>query len=367
MAPVTNPFLPQMPERLPDGWTAATPTEADVEELIALVAADKQAITGSSLVQREAIVSESVGRGSWTRRQVLLRDPAGRVRVWARVHDRAAGRTMLEMTIDPDLEDATDTEVARSVYAWEESVAQRIAKGRGLGGTQLDASLHEADGRGRRHLEAAGYSHVRTWLQMTRPVTPADDGLLEANLREGVQVRPVARHADRSPVAADLQTVHRMLEDSFADHFNSYRESFPEFLHRLREDPGHRWDLWWIATVEIDGDDVPGGALAATITAPDEQGRRGSYVEYIGVHRLARGRGVAKSLLHAVIADAARRGHDRVTLEVDADSPTGADGLYRALGWELSYRTESWHRDILVPDVDAPVPEPQGDVPDMEA
>ena len=55
---------------------------------------------------------EAVGEGSWTRRQVVVADPQGAIRVWARVHDRAAGRTMLEMTIDPDLEDATDTEVA---------------------------------------------------------------------------------------------------------------------------------------------------------------------------------------------------------------------------------------------------------------
>ena len=72
-------------------------------------------------------------------------------------------------------------------------------------------------------------------------------------------------------------------------------------------------------------------------------------VDYIGVHRRARGRGVAKALLHTVIADAARRGRNRVGLEVDADSPTGADGLYVAMGWVTDYRTQSWHRDLDVP------------------
>jgi hypothetical protein len=50
--------------------------------------------------------------------------------------------------------------------------------------------------------------------------------------------------------------------------------------------------------------------------------------------------------LHTVIRDAAERGHNRVGLEVDADSPTGADGLYLSMGWVTAYRTESWHRDI---------------------
>ena len=77
-------------------------------------------------------------------------------------------------------------------------------------------------------------------------------------------------------------------------------------------------------------------------------GPDGSYVDYIGVIGLARGRGVAKGLLRTVIADAAARGRDRVGLEVDADSPTGADRLYRGMGWETSYVTESWHRDVPV-------------------
>ena len=49
-----------------------------------------------------------------------------------------------------------------------------------------------------------------------------------------------------------------------------------------------------------------------------------------------------------MISDAASRGRDNVALEVDANSSTGADRLYRSLGWETSYVTESWHRDVPV-------------------
>ncbi len=55
---------------------------------------------------------------------------------------------------------------------------------------------------------------------------------------------------------------------------------------------------------------------------------------------------MAKALLNAVIADAAARGRDRVGLEVDADSPTGADGLYTSMGWLTKYVTQSWHKDL---------------------
>ncbi len=71
-------------------------------------------------------------------------------------------------------------------------------------------------------------------------------------------------------------------------------------------------------------------------------------MSYIGVLEAARGRGVAKGLLRTIIADAAARERDRVTLEVDADSPTGAAGLYTGMGWETAYVTQSWHRDVPV-------------------
>ena len=54
------------------------------------------------------------------------------------------------------------------------------------------------------------------------------------------------------PDEADLRAVHDVLEGAFTDHFNSTEETFDEFIHRLREDPGHRWDHWWLAEI-VDG------------------------------------------------------------------------------------------------------------------
>src|SRR6185312_16003468 len=95
--------------------------------------------------------------------------------------------------------------------------------------------------------------------------------------------------------------------------------------------------------------EVPAGAIVCSLlttgTAGSER-RKGTYVDYIGVNRAARGRGVAKGLLYRVIADAAARGRNRVGLEVDADSPTQADALYASMGWVADYATESWFADV---------------------
>ncbi len=207
----------------------------------------------------------------------------------------------------------------------------------------MDASPFAEDHTQRRWLEAAGYERRRRWLHMSRPVDATE---MTPLLREGVTVRRVARHANGVPVASDLQIVHRMLEESFQDHFNSYRESFPEFVQRLREDPGHRWDHWWLAWVSTHAGDEPAGAIVCSVLPAERTGAEGTYVDYIGVNRAARGRGVAKGLLSTVVSDAAERGRDRVSLEVDADSPTGADGLYVSMGWTTDYVTESWFRDV---------------------
>ncbi len=330
---------------LPAGLTARLPNAADAPDVAALLAAHQRAAKGSAGVDPEAVLGQLVGTGSWTRRQVLVHDPAGWLVAWLSVHDRASGRTLVEVTVTPDLPDGDAAALAAALFGAGERHALDIAGMRGLGTSLLDSGAYAADSRQQRWLAAAGFEQTRTWLQMARPVT-ADEASTVPAPREGVTVRPVERHDDGLPVAQDLQDVHRVLEESFQDHFSSYRESFPEFVMRLREDPGHRWDHWWLATIDTDEGVFPAGALVSTVLREDAAGFEGSYVDYIGVHRRARGRGVAKALLHTAIADAARRGRNRVGLEVDADSPTGADGLYTSMGWVTDYRTQSWHREL---------------------
>ena len=123
--------------------------------------------------------------------------------------------------------------------------------------------------------------------------------------------------------------VDRRLEDAIAD----------KVAHAL---------LSWAGEL-VDGDQPePAGALVGSVIEGDGGAPDGGYVEYIGVLQDARGRGVATSLLKTVIADAAANGRDRVGLEVDADSPTGADGLYASMGWAVDHVTESWHRDVQI-------------------
>ncbi|MEP6814228.1 MAG: GNAT family N-acetyltransferase, partial [Marmoricola sp.] len=344
---------PTLPE-LPAGWTARVPRLDDVPALIALRRADQLPWTGSDAVDEVGLEAEIVGTASWSRRQVVAVDADDVPRGWVSMQDRAAGRAIVWGWIDRTLDDPGV--IADPLYAWVEEQAIAVAQLRGIDETRLDESPFGGDEAQREWLVRAGYTKRRTWMHMTRPVQP-EEAVTHAQPRAGVVIRRVAKHDNGLPVAADLWTVHQMLEESFEDHFNSYRESFPEFVQRLREDPGHRWDHWWLAYVGpeggpedgMEGDEIPAGALVCSVLAKNADGKEGSYVEYIGVNREARGRGVAKSLLNRAIADAAERGRDRVGLEVDDDSPTKADRLYFSMGWVTDYVTDSWFKDLRVP------------------
>ncbi len=339
---------------LPAGWSAAVPTAADVDAVAALRQRHEAAIRGSALPKTESVTAEVTGPEAARWRHLLVRDQAGKVQGSVSVYDRAGGRALGSVTVDPDLADQTADALAVALFGWAERQACYLGSDRGERTTQLDMGTYVDDIRQQRWLAAAGLRKARTWWQMKRPVAPSEGepGGLPAP-REGVVIRQVQGNEDELPDEADLHEVHDILEASFADHFNHHTEDFNEFLSRLRADPGHRWDHWWIA--ELVGTDAnghpsvePAGALAGAVAPRPGAESDGSYVEYLGVLQSARGRGVAKSLLHAIIADAARLGRTWVGLEVDADSPTSADKVYAKMGFVTTDQTQSWHRDLVI-------------------
>src|SRR5699024_676369 len=346
---LTDHVPPIMPAALEGRLTTRVPIEEDVPAIVALATAEIRRHTPDEAADEAGLRSRMGGRKSWARRQVVvvpsaddgspsLDQPAI---AWVALEDRATGRTNVQFVIGRDAP-ARD-ELAAALLDWAVEVGGSFARARGVERTQLHADANELDADRGRLLRTAGYEMARTWLHMRRPVT-ADEATSLPAPREGTRVRPVHRHESGLPVSQDVRTVHRMLEESFADHFNSYRESFAEFVQRLIENPDEAgWDHWWIAEIQREGRWLPAGGLVAAVVPATEAHGEGTYLEYLGVHRSARGHGIAKALLHAAIADAAARGRDFVDLEVDDDSPTGADGLYAAMGWETYERTQSWH------------------------
>ena len=183
-------------------------------------------------------VSEQGLRGT---ENVVLRDPDGEIRAWGSVHDRAPGRMLYVHVVDRSLGDDVALACSDVLFAWAAGQAREVGAARGLDVQQIDTGAFADDDRQHGWLEAAGSERVRTWWQMTRPVTVDEADLVESPERwesDGVVFRHVRREGDGMPDEDDLRAVHDILESAFTDHFNSAEETFEEFVHRLREDPG---------------------------------------------------------------------------------------------------------------------------------
>lgn len=338
---------------LPSRWKVRRPDPddpAEVERVCALLRAQERAGRGWASATEDGVRRELSAQARGTRENAAICDPAGLIRAWGSAYDRASGRMVFGHVLDRGPDEAEAQACSRALTEWALGQAELVGAARGVARQQVDISSFADDAWQHRLLAADGFEKVRTWWQMSRTVAAEESRFVENPMRwqrDGVVIRLVDADPDGAPHATELQTVHEVIEEAFADHFNHKPETFDEFLVRMREAPGHRWDHWWLA--EVDG--RPAGALVGAAPSSPEAGsgsRSVSHITYIGVLASARGRGVATGLLRTVIADAANRGRGAVTLEVDAASPTGADRLYRRLGWEVSYMTESWHRTVPV-------------------
>lgn len=345
------------PPALDDDWVIDVPDPtnlADLARLTHLLRAHEQHGRGWAGASVDDVLVELSAQGMLTRESVVVRDEKGEIRAWGSVHDRAGGRMLFIHLVERNLPDRDARACSDVLIEWAVEQAKVLGGARGLDVQQIDTGAFEGDERQAAWLRSGGFTLVRTWWQMSRRVEATEAELVDSPEQwesRGVRYRKVRRAGSGLPDEDDLRVVHDILEEAFRDHFNAWEETFDEFVFRLREDPGHRWDHWWLAEVVQDVPEgqrpIPAGALVGTVSEGGS-GPDGSYVSYIGVVKAARGRGVGKGLLRTIIADAASLGRDRVGLEVDADSSTGADGLYVSMGWKTKYVTQSWHRDVPV-------------------
>jgi mycothiol synthase len=205
-------------------------------------------------------------------------------------------------------------------------VAQR-AKGRGYGSAIVERAETATAGRGlaRMHTwvppeDAAaislfrerGYDEVRRFYEMAIELAAAPP---EPVVPEGFVLDLF--HEE------DARAFHDTLEDAFRDHWEWHGTPFDEWWE-LRRDNDR--SLWFV---------IRAGSEIAAAVRNDAERNGGGYVGIIGVRRDWRGRGLAKALLLRTFGEFWRRGVTRVSLDVDADSPTGATRLYESVGMHV--------------------------------
>ena len=179
-------------------------------------------------------------------------------------------------------------------------------------------------------LSSRGYHEVRRFE--LRRVDFAGDPPLPAEV-EGITVRGF-----RPEEARQLYEAHI---EAFADHWGEGEETYEDFRHHHFDSPDYDPGLWFVAW---DGDELAGYVGAHDKSREDSS--RG-YIALIGVRRRFRRRGLGEALLLHAFGALHARGRLGVDLHVDADSLTGATGLYAKVGMTAHPRFATWEKELL--------------------
>ena len=177
-----------------------------------------------------------------------------------------------------------------------------------------------------RLFERLGFGPVRYFFEMVAPLSGSP---IEAALPDGLTAVPYAPE-----LAKPLYEVHM---EAFSDHWGFQRRPFEKWVIGTVESEEFRPDLTRIA---FDGDQIAGYVLAYN----NVEGRE--YIGQVGTRRPWRKRGLASALISASLNAAVADGKSSASLGVDADSPTGAVGVYERLGFEVKHQFVSYRRAI---------------------
>ena len=181
-------------------------------------------------------------------------------------------------------------------------------------------------------LEGDGFEVARYFFDMVRPTL---DDIPELPMPAGLAVRPV--------VPADHRAIFEADVEAFRDHWGGIDESDQAF-ERFFAGPEFRPELWRVAW---DGDEVAGVVMVAELGAYNEEhGARRILVDGVSVRRPWRQRGLARSLVADALRGSRELGFTSATLGVDAANPTGALGVYEAIGFAVERRSRAYRRPL---------------------
>jgi ribosomal protein S18 acetylase RimI-like enzyme len=209
--------------------------------------------------------------------------------------------------------------IGRELLAWQRARGEQklAASDKTLPGWLVGYADRRAPDR-ERLLLAGGFEVARYFRTMER------------DLREPIPEVAPTIDVRIVPYTSELaDAVHAARDDAFRDHWGSQPLSDEQFDGLVSG-----VFVAELSFVALAGDEVA-GVLLTDVNEDDwpGQGFTGAYVSTVAVTRPYRGRRIAPSLLRAVLEACAQRGWDKVVLDVDAENPTGALGLYTGMGF----------------------------------
>jgi mycothiol synthase len=267
-------------------------------------------------------------RGDWqeiepSEEAVVVTAPGGSVAAYADVLNRSYVSVSVYGCVHPE---HRGRGVGAYLVCWgEEWTRDRIDKAPEDARVVVQHYVGTSNGPARRLLEVSGYAAVRGYYRMTVEMEQAPP---PPEWPEEIEVR------DFVP-GQDERAAYEAVEDAFRDIWGRPRGTFERFL-RFPGQQGFDPGLWFLAE---DGGEISGVCLCKTIAGRGE-------VDVVAVRRPWRNRGLGLALLRHAFGEFYRRGVREVGLSVDAESTTGAPGLYGRAGMRVAQSYTLYQKEL---------------------
>jgi mycothiol synthase len=200
---------------------------------------------------------------------------------------------------------------------------------------RINLLLGYLDDAGRELLQGNGYRVVRHNFRMLAELKAPPP---PAIMPEGITIRPFLR--DR-----EGRSLIRALREAFRDNWGyvdrGLETEYKRWMHLLDRDPDCDPAPFWF--VAVDGEEIAGFTLCHPEMSEDPEM---AWVYVVGVRPEWRRRGIALALLQHSFAALYQAGKRKVSLEVDAENPTGATRLYEKAGMHVKRRQEMFEKEL---------------------
>ena len=213
--------------------------------------------------------------------------------------------------------------IGRELLAWQQSRAQQQLAGSDK--TLPAWILAYADERAPQNvrlLKRAGFEVARYFVALERELSEPVPTVEPA---EGIRIVPYTSELSAATLVART--------DSFRDHWASQPLSEEQWQSWLAG--SFRPDISFLAVADGENGEEVVGFVLCQVNEDDweSQGFTGAYIGMVGTTRAWRGRRIAPALLGRTLQACADLGWEKVTLDVDAENPSGAFGLYTRMGF----------------------------------
>ena len=215
--------------------------------------------------------------------------------------------------------------LGRVVFGWQIERAREIHRAAGSPDGWVLESHSLVGDDAPRLFERFGAAASRYYFEMVAPTKE-----LPRSAPDGLRVLPYEPAFERALYDSHME--------AFSDHWGFQKRDFDKWVGFTVRSETFRADL---SPMVFDGDDLVAYVLTYDDADPDRV-----YIGQVGTLRRWRRRGLAGMLLADVLAGAAATGKGHAYLSVDADSPTGAVGVYEGAGFTTETRAVEYRLSL---------------------